>query len=81
MGTFDYRQKWKTKYPFIFDIYNLIDLNKIGGILNIYNRFEKDNKSLNTLGLIDFKKDLPYILDKNYLKKQRKEKLLNIQKK
>ena len=83
MDTFNNNSKWKNKYPDIFVDTNslIIDLNRIGGILNMINFLEKQNdyQSIQNSGLIDFKKDLHYILDSNYLKKLRKEKLLNIQ--
>lgn len=84
MNTFNNNSKWKNKYPEIFVDGNslVVDLCRVGNILCMVNFLEKhtDYKSLAAIGLTDFKKDLPYIIDRNHLKKIRKQKLLNIQK-
>jgi len=82
MAIFDEREEWKKLYPDIFVENSLIiNISKLGYVLRVYNLLEKDNnyKQLKLFGLTNFKKDLKYIFTKNgFLKRQRKEKLLNI---
>lgn len=69
---------WKNKYPSIFNDDYLISLTRIGNLLQICNTM--NTEELKILGLEDFKQDVKKILNPNWLKTERKEKLKKINK-
>ena len=69
-------EKWKIKYPDIFEG-NQVSLHRAGNMFNVYNLLKKDNdlQLLQILGIEDFGEDIKFILEPNRLKRIRREKL------
>lgn len=74
----DNRKQWKTKYPSIYTDNELISLTRIGDLLVLCNNL--NTEELKILKLEDFKQDVKKILDPDWLKTERKQKLEKINK-
>lgn len=68
------REYFIKKYPSLYDG-DIMLLEKAGALADIYNKYKNNKKMLKNMGLIDFGVDLKDMLDPNWLKKERKQKI------